>query len=68
MEHIKHSVGRVVKCAKTKFYENNADLFLKYFKSPAEYQRLINKGAFKEIQEIIKAESDFSFDDFKKTT
>ena len=67
MEHIKHSINRVIKCARTKFYENNEDLFLRYFKSPAEYHRLINKGAFKEMQEIIKAGSDFSFDDFSKT-
>jgi hypothetical protein len=63
MENIKYSLKRVIKCAKTKFYENNADLFLKYFKSPAEYQRLINKGAFREMQDIIKAESNFSFND-----
>jgi hypothetical protein len=51
---------------KEKFYKNNIDLFLRYFESRQKYEALINAGKFTEIEETIKANSNFNLDEFIK--
>jgi hypothetical protein len=53
-----------------KFYQGNQGIFLKYFdgtkyEEPSQqYNRLVNDGKFKEIEETIKAKSEFSFENW----
>lgn len=49
---------------KARFYQNNPDIFIRYFDSPEQYEALIAAGNFKKMEAIIKENSAFSFDEF----
>jgi len=57
------------KCTKTKFFENNKDIFLKYFEpnsysSASEiYDSMITGGRFKEMEAIIAKENNGKWQD-----
>ncbi len=50
-----------------KFYQNNLDIFLKYFGNLQQYQALIQARNFKKMHNIIQEQSTFSFENFKNT-
>lgn len=65
MKHIKQPLSRLVEeISKRKFYHANTPIFLKYFDSPQQYQRLMDSGNFEMIENIIREKSDFNVNDF----
>ena len=70
MKHIKKPLSRLVEeiskkqTANRKFYHANAPIFLKYFDSQQQYQRLMDSGDFEKIKNIIREKSDFNVGDF----
>ena len=51
--------------SKRKFYMSNRDVFLRYFDSDKQYQALIDAGAFKKLESIIKEKSEFDYFEFE---
>ena len=49
-----------------RFFRNNIDIFLRYFKSIQDYERLLNEHSFAKMREIIKENSVFNFDAWAK--
>jgi len=71
MKHISQSIQKLLEKMKqeqkSKFYEHNRDIFLRYFDSLEQYQALICAGNFKKLEGIIKDNSNFSFEEFAET-
>ena len=44
---------------------SNRDVFLRYFDSDKQYQALIDAGAFKKLESIIKEKSEFDYFEFE---
>ena len=51
-----------------KFYRTNRDIFLRYFDNEQQYKALILAGKFKKMEQIIKENSTFRFDEFEAET
>lgn len=70
MTHIEDlSAETVGNASKAKFYRTNRDIFLRYFYSnPYLYEALILAGNFKKMEQIIKENSTFKFDEFEAET
>ena len=65
MKHIREILDSELKLIKKKkFYHDNRDIFLKYFRNVKQYEALILAGNFKKMEEIIKNNSSFNFDEF----
>ena len=65
MKHIREILNDKLKLIrKAKFYHHNRDIFLKYFENVDQYQALILAGNFEKMEEIIKNNSSFNFDEF----
>lgn len=43
----------------------NRDVFLRYFDNDRQYQALIDAGAFKKLEAIIKEKSEFYYHEFE---
>lgn len=69
MTHIKDLLATTVENAsKAKFYSYNQSAFLRYFDNEQQYKALILAGKFKKIEQIIKENSTFKFDEFEAET
>jgi len=65
MTNIKQSMQNLIEYGtQAKFYQGNRDIFLRYFDSLQQYEALIAAGSFKKMEEIIKANSEFSLERF----
>lgn len=53
--------------SKTKFYRTNRDSFLRYFDSLKQYEALILAGNFKKMEEMIKENSVFNFENWAES-
>lgn len=51
-----------------KFYRTNLGIFLRYFDNEQQYNALILAGNFKKMEQIIKENSTFKFDEFEAET
>lgn len=69
MTHIKDLLATTVENAsKAKFYSYNQGAFLRYFDNEQQYNALILAGNFKKIEQTIKENSTFKFDEFEAET
>lgn len=50
--------------SKRKFWNNNKDIFLRYFDNLCQYEALISAGNFKTMQEIVKSKTTFDENQF----
>ncbi len=61
MIHIKDILNKFIdKTGKARFYYNNKDLFIRYFESEFAFVEKIKAGKFKEIEETIKKQTNFT--------
>jgi hypothetical protein len=61
MIHIKDILNKFIdKTGKARFYYNNKDLFIRYFESEFAFVEKIKAGKFKEIEEIINEQTNFT--------
>jgi hypothetical protein len=66
MKHVKDILATITaNASKAKYYHHNMPIFLRYFDNIEQYNALILAGNFKKMEQIIKENSNFSFDDFK---
>lgn len=69
MTHIKDPLAEIIKNAsKAKFYSYNQSAFLRYFDDEQQYRALILAGKFEKMEQIIKENSTFKFDEFEAET
>jgi hypothetical protein len=69
MKHITETMQRIKSkqsISTERFFRNNIDIFLRYFKSIQDYERLLNEHSFAKMREIIKENSVFNFDAWAK--
>ncbi len=61
MIHIKDILNKFIdKTGKARFYYNNKDLFIRYFESEFAFIEKIKAGKFKEIEETINEQTNFT--------
>ena len=68
MEHISQVVKNLMSYkTNARFFENNNNRnhFIQYFESQRQYDALISAGNFKKMNDIIRKNSNFSFETFK---
>lgn len=56
----------ITQTAKEKFFLSNRDIFIKYFDSDSQYNSLISRGEYKQMERIIRDKSQFSSDEWIK--
>ncbi len=52
--------------SKTKFYKNNINKFVRYFENKEHYNSLIEAGKFEVIEQVIKQNSNFDYNNWIK--
>jgi hypothetical protein len=69
MKHIKNLLAETIKNeSKAKFYSYNQSAFLRHFDNEQQYKALILAGKFEKMEQIIKENSTFKFDEFEAET
>ena len=69
MKHITEALERIKSkesVSTERFFRSNIDIFLKYFNSIQDYEKLLNEHNFAKIRETIKENSVFNFDAWAK--